>query len=121
MEFEKLLRLMVEKGGSDLFITAGVPPSMKVNGKVLPVTKNALTPEQTREFVYGSMNEKQRAEFEETHECNFAISARGIGRFRVSAFFQRNLCGMVLRRIEVKIPQIDDLALPGVKLTSPGR
>jgi twitching motility protein PilT len=114
MEFEKLLRLMVEKGGSDLFITAGVPPSMKVNGKVLPVTKNALTPEQTREFVYGAMNEKQRAEFEETHECNFAISARGIGRFRVSAFFQRNLCGMVLRRIEVKIPQIDDLALPNV-------
>ena len=86
MEFEKLLRLMVEKGGSDLFITAGVPPSMKVNGKVLPVTKNALTPEQTREFVYGAMNDKQRAEFEETHECNFAISARGIGRFRVSAF-----------------------------------
>lgn len=114
MEFEKLLRLMVEKGGSDLFITAGVPPSMKVNGKVLPVTKNALTPEQTREFVYGSMNDKQRAEFEESHECNFAISARGIGRFRVSAFFQRNLCGMVLRRIEVKIPQIDDLALPEV-------
>ncbi len=86
MEFEKLLRLMVEKGGSDLFITAGVPPSMKVNGKVLPVTKNALTPEQTREFVYGSMNDKQRAEFEASHECNFAISARGIGRFRVSAF-----------------------------------
>ncbi|QFS85652.1 Twitching mobility protein [Marinobacter sp. THAF39] len=114
MEFEKLLRLMVEKGGSDLFITAGVPPSMKVNGKVLPVTKNALTPEQTREFVYGAMNDKQRAEFEETHECNFAISARGIGRFRVSAFFQRNLCGMVLRRIEVKIPQIDDLALPEI-------
>ena len=114
MEFEKLLRLMVEKGGSDLFITAGVPPSMKVNGKVLPVTKNALTPEQTREFVYGAMNDKQRAEFEETHECNFAISARGIGRFRVSAFFQRNLCGMVLRRIEVKIPQIDDLSLPEI-------
>ena len=60
MEFEKLLRLMVEKGGSDLFITAGVPPSMKVNGKVLPVTKNALTPEQTREFVYGA-NERQAA------------------------------------------------------------
>src|SRR5690554_6523431 len=114
MEFEKLLRLMVEKGGSDLFITAGVPPSMKVNGKVLPVTKNALTPEQTRELVYGAMNDKQRAEFDETHECNFAISARGIGRFRVSAFFQRNLCGMVLRRIEVKIPQIDDLALPEI-------
>lgn len=114
MDFEKLLRLMVEKGGSDLFITAGVPPSMKVNGKVLPVTKNALTPEQTRDFVYGAMNDKQRAEFDETHECNFAISARGIGRFRASAFFQRNLCGMVLRRIEVKIPQLDELELPEV-------
>lgn len=114
MEFEKLLRLMVEKGGSDLFITAGVPPSMKVNGKVLPVTKNALTPEQTRELVYGAMNSKQQAEFEDSHECNFAISARGIGRFRVSAFFQRNLCGMVLRRIETKIPQVDDLGLPDI-------
>ncbi|MDC0663969.1 PilT/PilU family type 4a pilus ATPase [Marinobacter sp. SS21] len=114
MEFEKLLRLMVEKGGSDLFITAGVPPSMKVNGKVLPVTKSALTPEQTRELVYGSMNDKQQTEFEASHECNFAISARGIGRFRVSAFFQRNLCGMVLRRIETKIPQIDELSLPEV-------
>ena len=114
MEFDKLLRLMVEKGGSDLFITAGVPPSMKLNGKVHPVTKNALTPEQTRELVYGSMSEKQQQEFEESHECNFAISARGIGRFRVSAFYQRNICGMVLRRIEVKIPQIDELNLPGV-------
>jgi len=114
MEFEKLLRLMVEKGGSDLFITAGVAPSMKVNGKVWPVTKTALTPDMTREMVYGAMSDKQRAEFDESHECNFAISARGIGRFRVSAFFQRNQCGMVLRRIEVKIPEIDDLSLPDI-------
>ena len=114
MEFEKLLRVMVEKGGSDLFITAGVAPSMKVNGKVWPITKTALTPDMTRELVYGAMNDKQRVEFDETHECNFAISARGIGRFRVSAFFQRNLCGMVLRRIEIKIPEIDDLSLPDI-------
>ncbi len=114
MEFEKLLRLMVEKGGSDLFITAGVPPSMKVNGKIMPVTKNPMSPEQTRETVLGVMNEAQRRDFAENHECNFAISARGIGRFRVSAFYQRNLVGMVLRRIEVKIPQIDDLALPEI-------
>ncbi|QCF24797.1 PilT/PilU family type 4a pilus ATPase [Hydrocarboniclastica marina] len=114
MEFDKLLRLMVEKGGSDLFITAGVPPSMKVNGKVLPVTKNALTPEQTRELVYNTMSEKQLAEFEDTHECNYALSARGIGRFRVSAFYQRNICGMVLRRIETKIPDVDELNLPDV-------
>ncbi|TLX53376.1 type IV pili twitching motility protein PilT [Stutzerimonas nosocomialis] len=114
MEFEKLLRLMVEKGGSDLFITAGVPPSMKVNGKIMPVTKNAMSPEQTRETVHGVMNEAQRRDFTENHECNFAISARGIGRFRVSAFYQRNLAGMVLRRIETNIPTIDDLKLPDV-------
>ena len=114
MEFEKLLRLMVEKGGSDLFITAGVPPSMKVNGKIMPVTKNPMSPEQTRETVHSVMNEQQRREFAEKHECNFAISARGIGRFRVSAFYQRNLAGMVLRRIETNIPTIDDLKLPEV-------
>nr|WP_256835407.1 PilT/PilU family type 4a pilus ATPase [Pseudomonas oleovorans] len=114
MEFEKLLRLMVEKGGSDLFITAGVPPSMKVNGKIMPVTKNAMSPEMTRETVLGVMNEAQRREFAEKHECNFAISARGIGRFRVSAFYQRNLVGMVLRRIETNIPTIDDLKLPEI-------
>ena len=114
MDFEDLLKLMVEKGGSDLFITAGVPPSMKVNGRIVPVTKTALSPEKTRETVLGVMNEAQRKEFIETHECNFAISARGIGRFRVSAFYQRNLVGMVLRRIETRIPTIDELNLPTV-------
>ncbi|BFN25874.1 twitching mobility protein [Pseudomonas sp. SCT] len=114
MEFEKLLRLMVEKGGSDLFITAGVPPSMKVNGKIMPVSKTAMSPEMTRETVHGVMNEQQRREFTENHESNFAISARGIGRFRVSAFYQRNLAGMVLRRIETNIPTIEELKLPDV-------
>ncbi|MET1080419.1 MAG: PilT/PilU family type 4a pilus ATPase [Pseudomonas sp.] len=114
MEFEKLLRLMVEKGGSDLFITAGVPPSMKVNGKIMPVTKTPMSPEQTRETVHSVMNEQQRRDFAENHECNFAISARGVGRFRVSAFYQRNLAGMVLRRIETNIPTLDDLKLPEV-------
>ncbi len=114
MEFEKLLRLMVEKGGSDLFITAGVPPSMKVNGRVMPVTKTPLSPEQTRETVLGVMNEQQRRDFAENHECNFAISARGIGRFRVSAFYQRNLVGMVLRRIETNIPTLEELKLPEI-------
>ena len=114
MEFEKLLRLMVEKGGSDLFITAGVPPSMKVNGKIMPVNKTPMSPEMTRETVHAVMNEQQRREFAENHECNFAISARGIGRFRVSAFYQRNLAGMVLRRIETNIPTLEDLKLPDV-------
>ncbi|MAM88529.1 MAG: type IV pili twitching motility protein PilT [unclassified Hahellaceae] len=112
MDFNKLLKVMVEKGASDLFITAGVPPSMKVNGRMLPITKTSLSPEETREIVFSIMSDKQQSDFEAHHECNFAISARGIGRFRVSAFYQRNLCGMVLRRIETNIPSVDDLRLP---------
>ena len=114
MEFDKLLRLMVEKGASDLFITAGVPPSMKVNGQVVPVTKAPLSPEKTRELVLSVMTDKQRIEFNDTQECNFAVSARGIGRFRCSAFHQRNLAGMVLRRIETRIPRVEELGLPDV-------
>ncbi|MGK0500658.1 MAG: twitching motility protein PilU [Oceanicoccus sp.] len=114
MDIDKLLQIMVEKGASDLFITAGVPPSIKVHGKVVPVTTTPLSPEKTRETVLGVMNESQRRDFVREKECNFAISARGIGRFRVSAFYQRNLAGMVLRRIETTIPQVDDLGLPEV-------
>ncbi len=114
MEFEDLLKMMVEKGSSDLFITAGVAPSMKVNGTIVPVSKTALTPEKTRETVIGLMTEKQRKEFFNSREANFALSARGIGRFRVSAFYQRNLIGMVIRRIETHIPTLDDLGLPSI-------
>ncbi|BCD98173.1 PilT/PilU family type 4a pilus ATPase [Marinagarivorans cellulosilyticus] len=114
MEIDRLLRLMVEKQASDLFITAGVPPSMKVNGKITPVTTTPLSPEKSRETVLSTMNEKQREEFVDKKELNFAISARGVGRFRVSAFYQRNLAGMVLRRIETKIPKVDELGLPEI-------
>jgi len=114
MEFDRLLSLMVEKGASDLFITAGVPPSIKVNGKIMPATTTPLPPEKAREVVLGVMNEKQRREFLDNKELNFAISARGIGRFRASAFYQRNLAGMVLRRIETTIPDVDELGLPDV-------
>ncbi len=114
MDFERLLALMVEKGASDLFITAGVPPSIKLHGKVVPVTTTPLSPEKAREIVLSVMNEKQRQDFLETKELNFAVSARGIGRFRASAFYQRNLAGMVLRRIETNIPKIDDLGLPDI-------
>ena len=114
MDFDRLLSLMVEKGASDLFITAGVPPSIKVNGKIVPATASPLPPEKVREVVLRVMNEKQRQEFLEEKELNFAISARGIGRFRASAFYQRNLAGMVLRRIETKIPEIDGLGLPEI-------
>ncbi len=114
MEFEDLLKILVQRGGSDMFITAGVPPSIKLNGQVVPITKTPLTPDMTRDVVFGVMTEAQRKEFTEEKECNFAISARGIGRFRVSAYYQRNLVGMVLRRIETSIPTLEDLKLPDV-------
>ena len=114
MEIEKLLSLVVEKGASDLFITAGVPPSVKINGRVLAVTTTPLSPEKAREAVLGIMNESQRREFVQSKELNFAISARGVSRFRVSAFYQRNLIGMVLRRIETRIPLIGELGLPDI-------
>ena len=114
MEFDSLLKLMVQKNASDLFITAGMAPSLKVNGKITPVTKNTLTPGQAMEVVEGIMSEDQKKEFQDTHECNFAISASGIGRFRVSAFIQRNHAGMVLRKIETKIPTLEDLRLPAI-------
>ncbi|MBN8429381.1 PilT/PilU family type 4a pilus ATPase [Microbulbifer salipaludis] len=112
MEIERLLQLVTEKGASDLFITAGVPASIKLHGKIVPVSTSPLTPEKAREMVVGIMNDRQKKEFAETKELNFAISVRNVGRFRVSAFFQRNLVGMVLRRIETKIPTIDGLGLP---------
>jgi len=114
MEFDRFLQLMVDKGASDLFITTGVPPSMKINGRMTPVTKDSLSPDQCRTLVLGVMTEEQRQEFQQKRECNFALSARGIGRFRVSAFYQRNLVGMVLRRIEVNIPTVEQLRLPEI-------
>ncbi len=114
MAIEKMLKILVDKGGSDLFITAGVPPSIKLHGKMVPLSTQSLSPDQARETVLAAMNEEQRREFAETHECQFAISARGIGRFRVSAFYQRNFCGMVLRRIETRIPTTDELGLPDI-------
>ncbi|MGD8524933.1 MAG: PilT/PilU family type 4a pilus ATPase [Thioalkalispiraceae bacterium] len=114
MDFDALLKLMVHKNASDLFITAGVAPSMKVNGKITPVTQATLTPSQSREIVTSVMTPAQREEFEKHNECNFAISASGIGRFRVSAFQQRNHAGMVLRKIEVNIPTFEDLNLPPI-------
>ena len=114
MEFDKLLRLVVEKGASDLFITSGKPPMLKINGKLYAAGKNNLSPDQSRDMVRGVMNKDQREVFEKEHECNFAINTAGLGRFRVSAFYQRNLAGMVLRRIETNIPSIDDLNLPPI-------
>jgi twitching motility protein PilU len=114
IDFTSFLKLMAHKKASDLFITAGVPPSMKLHGKLVPITQEPLTPTQSRDLVLNVMNPSQREEFEKTHECNFAIGLAGVGRFRVSCFYQRNQVGMVLRRIETKIPSIDELNLPPV-------
>ncbi|MEK9869084.1 MAG: PilT/PilU family type 4a pilus ATPase [Gammaproteobacteria bacterium] len=114
MDFDKLLKVVVEQGASDLFITAGLPPSIKVSGKMMPMSKTALTPEQARDMVHATMNEAQIQEFEAERECNFAIHSQIAGRFRVSAFYQRNFAGMVLRRIETEIPSLDDLQLPEI-------
>ena len=114
MDFDVLLDLMVQKKASDLFITAGVAPSIKVNGVIMPVGKTPLTPEKSGQVVDSVMNEKQLQEFHETKELNFAISRPNVGRFRVSAFYQRNEAGMVLRRIESKIPTVEELSLPPI-------
>src|SRR6266571_9236443 len=102
MVFSDLLKLMVQKNASDLYITAGVAPSIRVDGKIVPVTKQALTPEQSRQFVYGIMNEQQRRDFEAHNECNFSIAHQEVGRFRVNVFLQQQRVGMVLRVINTE-------------------
>jgi twitching motility protein PilU len=114
IDFTSFLKLMAHKKASDLFITAGVPPSMKLHGKLVPITQEPLTSTQSRDLVLNVMNPTQREEFEKTHECNFAIGLAGVGRFRVSCFYQRNQVGMVLRRIETRIPTLDELNLPPI-------
>jgi twitching motility protein PilU len=116
VDFSAFLKLMVHKKASDLFITAGVAPSIKVNGRIVPITQTPLSAQESRDMVLNVMNPIQREEFEKTHECQFAIGVSGVGRFRVSCFYQRNCVGMVLRRIESKIPTIEELnLLPIVK------
>ena len=114
MDVSSLLKLMDQKKASDLFITAGLPPSIMVDGRMAPVTPTPLTPQDTAEIVAGMMTPAQRDEFEATHECNFAVSESGVGRFRASAFYQRGQVGVVLRRIETYIPSIEELKLPPI-------
>ncbi len=109
-----LLKLMVEKKGSDLFITVDFPPAIKVDGKVTPVSKTKLSAENTKSLTYAIMNDKQLKEYEATKECNFAINPVGIGRFRVNAYVQMGCCGVVCRTIETNVPTIDSLGLPQV-------
>jgi len=109
-----LLRLMLIKKASDLFITAGYPPAMKIDGKMTPVTQQILSLQHTAQLARAIMNDKQAAEFEASKECNFAIHPEGIGRFRVNAFVQQQRVGIVLRTITTQIPDFDDLELPQI-------
>ncbi len=109
-----LLRLLVSRGGSDLFITAEFPPAIKVDGKVTKVSPQPLTPSHTLTLARSVMSDKQAAEFERTKECNFAIAPATIGRFRVNAFVQQGKVGMVMRVIPTVLPTIDTLSLPAV-------
>jgi twitching motility protein PilU len=109
-----LLKLMIEKEGSDLFITVGFPPAIKVHGKIMPVSKTELTPDNTKALVYAVMNDKQLKEYEATKECNFAVNPVGVGRFRANAFVQQSFCGLVMRTIETEIPNLDKLKLPEI-------
>ena len=110
----ELLRGMVARKASDLFITAGFPPAFKVDGKMTPVSNQSLTPQHTQELARSLMNDKQAQEFEGTKECNFAINPPGIGRFRVNAFVQQQRVGIVLRTITTAIPKFEELGLPPV-------
>ncbi|MCP5245801.1 MAG: PilT/PilU family type 4a pilus ATPase [Burkholderiales bacterium] len=109
-----LLRLMLSKKASDLFITAGFPPALKIDGKMTPVSQQHLSAAHTEVLARAIMNDKQTAEFEQTKECNFAINPAGIGRFRVNTFVQQQRVGLVLRTITTTIPDFDALGLPPV-------
>ena len=109
-----LLKALVERDGSDLFITVGFPPAMKIHGKVTPVSKTKLTPENAKSLCQAIMNDKQLKEFEATKECNFAVAPEGVGRFRANAYIQQGYSGLVLRVIETDVPNIDKLKLPEV-------
>ncbi|MDX5364419.1 MAG: PilT/PilU family type 4a pilus ATPase [Pseudazoarcus pumilus] len=109
-----LLKLMVQKNGSDLFITAGFPPAIKVDGKIIPQSNQVLTPQHTAELARAIMNDRQAAEFEASKECNFAVAPPGIGRFRANAYLQQSRVGLVLRTISQTIPTFEDLGLPTI-------
>jgi twitching motility protein PilU len=109
-----LLRALMSRRGSDLFLTAGFPPAMKIDGKMTPVSQQVLTAGHTAMLVRSIMNDRQAAEFEASKECNFAIAPAGIGRFRVNCFVQQGQVGAVLRVITTRIPNFEELRLPAV-------
>lgn len=111
---QELLQLMVSKGSSDLFISTGTPPQMKVNGRMAALGDKKLGVDQVRELVLAPMSDMQRERFEQEREANFAHSLPGVGRFRISAFYQRSQMGMVIRRIQLSIPSLEELRLPEI-------
>lgn len=114
MKFHQLLMKMVQEDASDMFVTAKLQVSAKINGELQPIDDEPLTAEESLSLVHDAMNEKQKQQFDQEKECNFAIEIEGIGRFRISAFWQRDMAGMVIRRIVTDIPDVDDLGLPSV-------
>lgn len=112
VDLEILLQAMVKHDASDLFITAGFPPSFKIHGKVTPTSQRSLSESQAKDLVFKAMTPQQQEEFNQTHEGNFALSRENLGRFRVNAFYQRSSVGMVLRRIKTEIPSFEQLHLP---------
>jgi len=111
---ETLLRFMMEKDASDLFITAGFAPALKIHGRITPIANQSLSATDARNLVYSLMTATQRHAFEKEHECNFAINPAGIGRFRVNVFQQQYQTGMVVRKIETRIPTTEELRLPAL-------
>ncbi len=114
MKIEQLLERVVQDKASDGFISAGAPPSIKVDGEVLPISETPLTEEEARELVLSTMRDDQQKTFLEHNECNYALSIEGVGRFRASAFVQRGKCGLVVRLINTRIPSIEELGLPPI-------
>ena len=114
MNIEQLLERVVSDKASDGFISAGAPPSIKVDGEIHPISEKPLSDDEARELVLSTMREDQQQVFLQHHECNYALSYETLGRFRASAFVQRGKCGLVVRRIQTKIPSIDELGLPDI-------
>ena len=114
MNIEDLLGRMVKEGASDGFITAGAPPSIKVDGEIHPIFDAPLTEQETRELVLSTLRKDQQEDFQKHHECNYAMSSESLGRFRASAFVQRGKYGLVVRRIQSEIPTVDELGLPPI-------
>lgn len=114
MNIEELLKVMVEKDASDIYLTVGFPPAYRVEGKTAPIPGEALKPENTEKLAFSVMSEKQKATFLEEKEMNLALYYPALGRFRVNIFYQRSYIGLVIRQIKLLIKTIDDLGLPAV-------